>query len=122
MLSAIVLGAAVMGLGGFAAADEKDDYAKKIIGKWEITKTEGDEPIGTLVEFTKDGKLSITLKADGKEIKIDGTYKVEKDKLTTEATVSGKTEKDVDTIKKLTDDELQIENKDKKTITLKKKK
>jgi uncharacterized protein (TIGR03066 family) len=59
---------------------------------------------------------------DGKESKIEGTYKIEKDKLLTEGTVAGETKKDVDTIKKLTDDEMELENKDKKTVTLKRKK
>ena len=121
-LSAIVLGAAALGLAGFAAADDTDDFAKKIVGKWEITKSEGEEPVGTVVEFAKDGKFSITVKADGKDVKFDGTYKIEKDKLITEATVGGKAEKDTDTIKKLTDDEMQLENRDKKLVTLKRKK
>ena len=121
-LCAIVLGAAALGLTGFAAADDKDDYAKKIVGKWEITKSQGDEPVGALVEFTKDGKFTVAAKLNGKELKLDGTYKVEKDKLTTELSVAGKTEKDVDTIKKLTDEDMELENKDKKVVTFKRKK
>ena len=123
LLFALALGAILISLGAFATADEKkkDEAASKIVGKWEITKTEGDEPVGTVVDFAKDGKFSIMAKLGDKEVKLDGTYKVDKDKLTTEITVAGKTEKDVDTIKKLTDDEMLLENKDKKLITLKKK-
>jgi uncharacterized protein (TIGR03066 family) len=122
-LFAIVLGAGSLGLSGFAvAADDKDDFAKKIVGKWEITKSEAEAPVGAVIEFTKDGKFNISVKLDGKDVKLDGTYKVDKDKLTTEVSIAGKAEKDVDTIKKLTDEEMEIENKDKKVITLKKKK
>jgi uncharacterized protein (TIGR03066 family) len=119
VLSAVAL-AALLGVTGFA--DDKDEFAKKILGKWEITKSTGDEPVGAIVDFLKDGKFTISAKLDGKEVKLDGTYKVEKDKLTTEVSVAGKTEKDVDTIKKLTDEDMELENKDKKLITFKRKK
>jgi len=119
VLSAVAL-AALLGLTGFA--DDKDDYAKKIVGKWEIVKSNGDEPVGAVYDFTKDGKFSITAKLDGKDVKIDGTYSVEKDKLTTEYTIAGKAEKDVDTIKKLTDTDMEVENKDKKVYKLTRKK
>lgn len=101
------------------AAD--DDNAKKIIGKWEISKSE-DLPAGTTVEFTKDGKVIATAKVEGKEVKLEGTYKVEKDKLTSKITVNGKTVEDTDDIVKLTDDTLELRDKDKKVTTLKKKK
>ena len=36
-------------------AEEKPDYAKMIVGKWEVTKAdEGTLPKGSIVEFTKD--------------------------------------------------------------------
>jgi uncharacterized protein (TIGR03066 family) len=121
-LSAIVLGAAALGLGGFAAADDKDDYAKKILGKWEVVKSPGNDPVGAVFEFAKDGKFTVSAKVDGKEEKIDGTYSVEKDKLTTQYTSAGKAEKDVDTIKKLTDEDMEIEDKNMKVYVLKRKK
>ena len=41
-----------------ARAGEESDLAKKLVGKWEITKAdEGTIPPGTMVEFTKDGKF-----------------------------------------------------------------
>ncbi len=120
-LSAVVVGVVALGLAGFAAADDKDDLAKKVVGKWEISKG-GDLPAGTAVEFTKDGKVSITVLIDGKETKIDGTYKVDKDKLSVKVTVNDQAVEESLTIKKATDDTLELEDKDKKVEVLKKKK
>ena len=57
-LSALVLGVLAVGLCSPAAADEKD-YPKDIVGKWEITKSDL-APVGSIVEFTKDGKVLAT--------------------------------------------------------------
>lgn len=102
------------------AAD--DDNAKKIVGTWEVSKSETSLPPGAVVDFAKDGKLTVTLKAKDKEFKIEGTYKVEKDKLSVKLTFNGKTSEDTDDIAKLTDDTLEILDKDKKTTTFKRKK
>ena len=103
-------------------AQGQDDNAKKIVGMWEITKAGGDLPAGTTIEFTKDGKLNAVIKADGMEVKLDGTYKVEKDKLTVKIKVADQNIEETATIKKLTDDALEIEDKDKKVDVFKKKK
>lgn len=102
------------------AAD--DDNAKKIVGSWVVEKTETPGLVGAVAEFTKDGKLILTAKGKDKDIKIEGTYKVEKDKLTTKLTLGDKTIEDTDTITKLTDEVLELTDKDKKVTTLKKKK
>src|SRR5436190_6290475 len=74
--------AAILCLVGFARAEEKVDYAKLVVGKWEVTKADaGTVPPGALVEFTKDGKLKVAAKKGDEEVKIDGTYTVEKNKL-----------------------------------------
>jgi uncharacterized protein (TIGR03066 family) len=103
-------------------AQGQDDNAKKIVGVWEITKAGGDLPAGTTIEFTKDGKLNANLKVEGMEVKLDGTYKVEKDKLTVKIKVADQNIEETATIKKLTDDALEIEDKDKKVDVFKKKK
>ena len=121
-VSAVLLGVFVFGLAGFAGADDKADYAKKIVGKWEIVKAGGDAPAGTLIEFGKDGKLSVQLKIDGKDEKIDGTYKIEKEKLVVKLKAGDQTLEETATIKKLTADEMELEDKDKKVDVLKKKK
>jgi len=113
---------AALVVGGSARAAD-DDNAKKIVGKWELTKSEDPgAPIGAAVEFTKDGKVTIVAKADGKELKLDGTYKIEKDKLITKISFGGKTDEDTDEIVKLTDDTLELRDKDKKITVLKRKK
>jgi uncharacterized protein (TIGR03066 family) len=85
------------------------DNAKKIIGLWEVTKGEGAPP-GSTVEFSKDGKLKVHAKVGDKEINIDGTYKVEGDKLTVTLTFEGKTIMETNKIKKLTEQQLIVED------------
>src|SRR5687767_4922434 len=83
------------------SASAADDHAKKIVGTWEVTKNEsGDVPVGGTAEFTKDGKLIVAGKKDGKEVKAEGTYKIEKDKLLTKFTVNGKDIEETDEIVK----------------------
>jgi uncharacterized protein (TIGR03066 family) len=115
-----VLGVCLVVFAGTASA--QDDNAKKIMGAWEIAKKTGDLPEGTVVEFQKEGKLVVLLKEDGKDMKLEGTYKLEKEKLNVTITVMGEKHEEALTIKKLTDDTLELEDKDKKTETFKKKK
>ena len=115
-LSALVLG--VLVLAGSATA--QDDNAKKIVGKWEITKAGGGAPVGTIIEFTKDNKVAATIKNEGMEIKLDGTYKIDKDKIELKLKAGDMTIDETLTIKKLTDDALELEDKDKKIDELKK--
>src|SRR5262245_48400445 len=78
--------AVVVGLlGATAGADEKKaEFAKLIVGKWEVTtNTEGKgPPKGAIIEFTKDGKLHITVENNGEKKTMDGTYKLDGDKMT----------------------------------------
>lgn len=120
-LFAVVLGVAVFGVAGFSPAAD-DDNAKKLVGTWEITKSGSDLPAGSVIEFTKDGKLNVTLKLDGKDEKIAGTYKVQKEQLMVTLKAGEETIDETVTIKKLTDDALVIEDKDKKVDEFKKKK
>jgi len=81
---------------------------EKIIGTWELTKSDGDVPVGSILEFTKDGKLKLTAKIDGKEVNLTQNYAVDGDKLSTsdlnrvDGWITTK-------IKKLTDTELVIQ-------------
>lgn len=119
-LCAVALGVCVVVFAGTARA--QDDNAKKIVGTWVVEKAGGDLPAGSTIEFTKDGKLKAVVKADGMEIKLDGSYKVEKEKLTVKVTIGTESVEETVTIKKLTDDTLEIEDKDKKVDVFKKKK
>jgi uncharacterized protein (TIGR03066 family) len=119
-LSAVVFGVLVVGLTA-STVNAQDDYAKKIVGTWLIDKSSGDLPPGTVIEFTKDGKLAATLKVENQELKIDGTYKIEKDKITVKLTVGKDTVEETATITKLDDKVLEIKDKDGKVDTFKKK-
>jgi uncharacterized protein (TIGR03066 family) len=115
--------AAVLGLVVFATAGSaKADDAAKLLGKWEVTKSGGDTPVGALVEFAKDGKMTANVTLDGKELKLAGTYKLDGTKLKVNLTLN---EQKVDhefMVKFNGDDELTLEDADKKVDTLKKKK
>jgi uncharacterized protein (TIGR03066 family) len=123
--------AVVVFVGAAAAQAKKDDAAKKelpkidaakLVGTWEITKPSGDIPKGSVVVFDKDMKLKVTIDFNGKKLEIEGTYKVNGDKL--EVTVKGpdgKEETDTDTIKSVDDKKLVIVDKDGKEAELEKK-
>ena len=118
-LSVLVLGVAMTMCAGTARA--QDDSAKKIVGLWEFTKSDSMIPAGSTLEFTKDFKLTFVVKDGAKEEKYEGTYKIDKDKLTVKLNLEGEKEETV-TVKKLTDDALEVVDKDKKVDILKKKK
>ncbi|MCE9563234.1 MAG: hypothetical protein K8U57_14415 [Planctomycetes bacterium] len=110
---------AMVAFAGNVKAEEKN--SKNIVGVWILTKAGGNLPAESTVEFTKDGKLVVVVKAD-KEIKLEGTYKLEKDKLTVKVKLGDDTKEETMTVKKLTDEVLETEDKDKKIDTFKKKK
>jgi uncharacterized protein (TIGR03066 family) len=112
--------ALVIGLTATAAhaADEKID-GKKLLGKWELA----DGPPGGKVffEMTKDGKIITTIEVGGKTEKMEGTYKLDGNKLTlVQKLPGGKEDKETMTITKLTDDELETKDEKGKTDKLKK--
>ena len=81
------------------AADNKN----KIVGVWIFVKDAG-LPAGTPMEFTKDGKLILKLDINGKEIKLEGAYKLDGDKVTVSMkSPDGKEDSETHTIKTLTD-------------------
>lgn len=119
-LLAAVFGFAALALAGTAPA--KADDTPKLLGKWEVTKSTGDTPVGATVEFAKDGKLSVTINNDGKDLKFDGTYKLDGKKLSVKLTLGEQKEEQDFTVTFKGDDGLELEDRDKKVDTLKKKK
>jgi uncharacterized protein (TIGR03066 family) len=108
---------AVLVAGTGVAQDKKDDakdYAKKIVGKWEITKAGNPmgAQAGSVLEYQKDGKLKATIKAGDRDFPITGTYKVDGDKVTNKFEVMGQEVEETLTITKLTDDALELKDKD----------
>src|SRR5262245_59047001 len=114
-LCVIAAGVALLSLTTIPGADGagKGDTATKLVGKWEVTKATDATLVGAVVTFEKGGKVSL-VKKDGKGAKLDGTYKVEKDKLVSD--VGGNA--DTNTIKKLTADALELEHDDSGATTV----
>jgi uncharacterized protein (TIGR03066 family) len=109
-------------VGAGARAEEKKDLAKQLVGKWECTKAdEGTLPVGSVVEFTKDGKMKVTVKQGDQEMTIDGTYTVEAHKFTFALKMGDQEHKDTITVKKISDKEMSTEDKDGKKVEMKKK-
>jgi len=106
----------------FAPLTLAADEAKSLVGKWEITKSSGDAPEGTLVEFTAGGEVKVIVKIDNQELKIEGKYTFAKDKLVLELKANDKEVKEELTVKKLTSDDLELEDKTNRVDVLKKKK
>jgi uncharacterized protein (TIGR03066 family) len=117
---AVVLGLACAATAGGQAKID----AKKLVGKWELVpeKDKKDKAVPTLVEFGANAKVSFTIGVAGQEVKVDGTYKLESDKLSVQLKYGDKDIKETLTVKKLTDDELVTEDSKSKTETLKRKK
>jgi uncharacterized protein (TIGR03066 family) len=125
MKQVVVAVAVVVVLGaGAAAAPRKEAKTDppKIVGAWEVVKSHSDIPKGTAVTFDKDGRLKVSIDFNGKKIDVEGTYKVEGDKLVvTVKGPDGKDETDTDTIKSLDDKKLVIIDKDGKEAELERK-
>jgi uncharacterized protein (TIGR03066 family) len=117
-LCAAVLGLAVFAPAGSARADD----AAKLVGKWEVAKSTGETPVGTTVEFAKDGKLTANLTLDGKDVKFTGTYKFDGKKLKLDLTLNEQKVEHELTAKFKGDDELTLTDADDKVDTLKRKK
>jgi uncharacterized protein (TIGR03066 family) len=107
----------VLAVAAGAGADDKVD-GKKLIGKWEPKEAKKDMKM--VIEFTKDGKLTVTADGGGKEFKVEGTYKLDGNKVAMNLKLGEMEIKDSFTITKLTDDELDGENKEGKKESFKK--
>ena len=99
-----------------ADAIDKD----KIVGVWEITKTEDGAPPGTRAEFGKDGSLKFTFKDGDKLIVGTGTYKLDGAKLVVTVKVDGKESSETATVAKLSDDAMTTKDEHGKATDYKK--
>ena len=92
---------------GLSAEDKKDEKidAKKLVGKWQPKET--PKGVSVVVEFTKDGKMTVNSTADdGTKFTDESTYRVEGNKLIMTMKVKDKEETRTTTITRLTDTEL----------------
>jgi uncharacterized protein (TIGR03066 family) len=103
-------------------ADDKADNAKLIVGTWTVEKAdEGTVGKGATVEFTADGKCKAVHKKGDEDFTVEGTYKVDGDKLTMNLKIGDMEQKIDITIRKLTKTELHTENSEGKKVELMKK-
>jgi uncharacterized protein (TIGR03066 family) len=63
------------------AAPAPGSNKTKIVGVWEATKPDAEAAATATLEFTRDGKLKVTLKIREQTVTMEATYKVEGDKL-----------------------------------------
>lgn len=112
--------ALAVGLAAAATADDKKDLpvdGKKLIGKWEPKEAKKD--LKTAIEFTKDGKLVLTVEPAGKKpTTIDGTYKLDGNKLRMKLKLDRKEVDEEAAVLRLTDAELETEDAKGKKETL----
>lgn len=110
--------------GAFSLAeDDKVDYAKLVVGKWEVTKAApGTVPAGTLVEFAKDGKLKVVAKKGDNDFSIDGTYTLEKNTLTMKMKIGDDEKTKAITITKISDKAMSTKDSDDKVVEMERKK
>lgn len=103
------LAAVLIFTAGLSADDKKDEKidVKKLVGKWELKEAKGDAK--RAIEFTKDGKLNIKA---GAEVKYEGTYKLDGNKLSLTVKAGENEIKKMATILKLTDEVLEAEGDD----------
>jgi len=73
--------AVALSLGGWAG--EKQDKAKLLVGTWEVAKIDKNAPlaIGTIVEFSTDGKTKTIARKNGETSVKEGVWKFERGKL-----------------------------------------
>ncbi|AWM41245.1 hypothetical protein GobsT_01370 [Gemmata obscuriglobus] len=83
-MRAAVLALVTAGLiGSPGTARAADDHKELVVGAWELAFSDAkDVPVGTRLEFTRAGKVKMTVRADGKDTTAEDTYSVEKDVLT----------------------------------------
>src|SRR5437016_1431708 len=123
-LRLLVVGVLTTGpVSGLPAEEKADVNKEKLVGTWEVVKAEqGALPVGSVVDFGKDGKAKVTAVRDGKESTAEGTYAFEGNKLAVTLKHGEKEVKHAITIKKLTDTEFISENEKGKTAEFKRKK
>jgi len=109
LLVAFALFTPTLVFGAPVPKEKEKPNAEKVLGKWKLTKSsnDGEKSETLIVEFTKDGKMTITQGEGEAKFVFSGTYKVEGDKLPYKMTMPGGDKKaETLTIKKLTDEEL----------------
>jgi uncharacterized protein (TIGR03066 family) len=107
---------------GVRADDEKVN-PRLVVGKWKVVKaTPGTFPLGTVLDLSKDDKVKVIGKRDGKEIIHAGTYEVDGATIVITVKVEGEKQKHTLTITKISDTNMVTEHGGGGTIEFKKQK
>ncbi len=122
-LRLMAAGFLMIGIVASVRAEDKADNKAKIVGTWEVVKSdEAPPPVGAVIEFGKDGKMKVTHKQDDKEVTAEGTYTVEGDTLNVVIKRDDKEVKHKVTLKKVGADTISAEHGEGKAIEFKRKK
>ena len=91
------------------AGEKKADTKSLILGTWVVSKqVDNEPPVGTTLRFSKDGKLKMSGKYEGKEFGVESSYVIEGDKITLIAKDGDEEKKDTFRIRKLTEEALVL--------------
>jgi uncharacterized protein (TIGR03066 family) len=103
------------------AEDIKIDGGK-LVGTWEAVKDSETLPLGSTLEFSKEGKLKVTLKKADETKVLAGSYKVEGAAIKITLNIEGLEHSETLKVTKLSDKDLVIvDEKDKKDVLSRKK-
>jgi len=118
----LIAAVAVIVLNSGVRAEDKVDYKKLIVGKWEVSKADdGTVPVGTAIEFTKDGKMMVAGKKGDSDLKLEGTYKVVKNTFEMTLKLGDMEKSQTITITKIDEKEMHTKSEEGKVVELKKK-
>lgn len=84
-------------------APKEKTTAEKVVGRWQVVKSGGEEVKNLTCEFTKDGKMILIFVNGEQVMKWEGKYKVVKETIDYSVTMDEEKKAEVLTIKKLTD-------------------
>lgn len=109
-----------------AADKEPGTRASKLVGTWQFVKSKEKVPIpvGTTIELTRAGKLTMTIPGKDKEppVRVTGTYKADGNKITTSLKgPDGKEMTETHTVKSVTATALVVEDKNGYVLEFKRK-
>ncbi len=93
-------------LTGAAKAERREEADRQV----EVTKSGGETPMGTIVDFQKDGKMTAVANLDGNEVKLTGTYKFDGKKLKVDLKLNEEKIEHEFEVKFKSDDEVEFVN------------
>ena len=111
VLRLIAAGVIVCVLAVAIRADDEKDNPRLVVGKWKVVKASpGTFPLGTVLDLSKDDKVKVIGKRDGKEFIHAGTYEVDGAKIIITVKVEGEEQKHTLAITKISDTEMVTEH------------